>query len=353
MVTRVCRGFLVALVVAVSGCGVGATAFGADCGGVRGWVGESSDSAVFISWTDDDGELSGTLDYRTLAPGSSGAAELEATTVAFTGNRDGESVTLSLQHGLGAVTNLNGTLDGDQLSLVGAEEDGSLSTTRLREGCSDEFNTAVESLRQQAAADEQRVANEAATEAMTSAFAEAAEGLDAATAELQASAKALRRAASSAEVALGGVQSAVDQLRAKVEDLRVVADNYNGSYEDDVALDDAFYAVDDADYAVDDTVYALDDAYYEADQAGSSYKDAAERVATHRAAVEDGSIALDLPSGSNDFSYVDQATANARETKESASDRLDNVRSQVLKLKREQKEFRREAATLYDEAFGV
>lgn len=340
-----------ALALAATACGGGAV-FGADCDGVSGWVGESAGSAMFVSWTEDDGALSGTLDYRTLATGSTGA-EVDSTTVAFTGSRQDDDITLSLQHGLGAVTNLTGTLDGDELSLVAPVDDGSLSTTRLQEGCSDDFNIAVESLRQQAAADQEKVADEAAEEAAATAFAQAGEELDDATADLTEAAKALRRASRSAEGALGAVRTAVDAMRASVEKLRGVADSYNGSYDDDVALDDASYAVDDADYAVDDALYGLDDAYYEEDSAKQDYKDAIERVQASRTALEDGAVALDLATGANDFTQVDEATARARRINDNATETLDAVRSEVADLKREQKVLRREAAAIYNDAYGM
>ena len=54
---------------------------------------------------------------QALLDGSGSSEQVSSQSEAFTGTISGNSVTLSLNQGLGSVTNLTGVLDGQQLDL--------------------------------------------------------------------------------------------------------------------------------------------------------------------------------------------------------------------------------------------
>ena len=97
-----------------------ARARGSSGGGSTGtsgsFVGTASDAAVLVQWTRSGGQLTGEL-QQALLDGSGSSEEVSSQWEAFTGTISGNSVTLSLNEGLGSVTNLTGSLDGQQLDL--------------------------------------------------------------------------------------------------------------------------------------------------------------------------------------------------------------------------------------------
>ena len=69
---------------------------------------------------------------------------------AFTGTISGNSVTLSLNQGLGSVTDLTGTLDGQQLDLNYPGQDGAVITIQMAPGGPSDFNADLSNLQSQA-----------------------------------------------------------------------------------------------------------------------------------------------------------------------------------------------------------
>lgn len=125
------------------------------CGGSSGpsaFLAQASDGAAFAQWTRSGDSVTGSLTIAHRESGDTGYAAVEKEGVSFTGIIDGSSVTLTLDQGLGFSTNWNGTLDGDELTLSYASEDGSLRTLHFKSAKVEDYNEAVADLQQSVAA---------------------------------------------------------------------------------------------------------------------------------------------------------------------------------------------------------
>lgn len=138
---RRCLGFALALVVLVvpAACG-----WDDELESGR-YVTRFSNGAALLSLTVHEGAVSGSLD-RAVLDGD----EVETTHLAFTGTVDGEHVTLTVEHGLGVIDNLNGRMDGDNFVLSMPLQTGGIREVIFRPGTTQVYNDAVGKLHRQA-----------------------------------------------------------------------------------------------------------------------------------------------------------------------------------------------------------
>jgi hypothetical protein len=94
---------------------------------------------MLVQWTRSDNQLTGSL-QQALLQGQAPSETVQSQNVAFTGTIQDQSVTLSLQQGLGTVTNLTGSLSGDQLNLSYPGQNGTVITLDMAPGTADDFN---------------------------------------------------------------------------------------------------------------------------------------------------------------------------------------------------------------------
>jgi hypothetical protein len=126
-------------------------------------VGTASNAAIFVEWTRSGGQLSGEL-HQALLVGSGSTEQVSSQSEAFTGTVSGNSVTLSLNQGLGSVTNLTSTLDGQQLELNYPGEDGGLITIEMAPGGPSGFNSDLANLQGQAGKAQNQAAQQQAAQ---------------------------------------------------------------------------------------------------------------------------------------------------------------------------------------------
>lgn len=135
---------------------VGVTCLAACGGGEAGsgsFVGTTSNAAVFVQWTQNGSQLTGELREALLQTDSSNSSNPDSVSSqnsAFTGTISGSSVTLSLNQGLGSVSNLTGTLNGSELDLNYPGQDGTLITIQMHSGKASDYNAELASLQQRA-----------------------------------------------------------------------------------------------------------------------------------------------------------------------------------------------------------
>jgi len=124
---------------------------GAAVGAGSGWLGTARDIAVFVQWTERQGQLSGQLQaawitshYGYSAKWDAWAATLNVQSInrPFTGIRNGASITLHFLAG----ENWTGAIRGKTLELTVPLRDGRLSVLALKPGTVDGYNRAVSSL---------------------------------------------------------------------------------------------------------------------------------------------------------------------------------------------------------------
>ena len=105
-----------------------------------GYVGEFSNGVIFIAWTETDGTISGNLTQFYVAPGSTSGTQQS---IAITGLRSDNDVTLRLSGPLGSDQTWTGRLHSGGLTLSFAVETGGLSVAELRDGSVADYNAAV------------------------------------------------------------------------------------------------------------------------------------------------------------------------------------------------------------------
>lgn len=114
------------------------------------WVGSTADLAVFIQWTEHQGQLSGQLQAAWLTATSGYSAKwdtwasmlkVESITRPFAGVRSGPNVTITHSGG-----NWTGTIVRTNLQLIIPRQSGSLWKLVLTPGSVEEYNSAVSSL---------------------------------------------------------------------------------------------------------------------------------------------------------------------------------------------------------------
>lgn len=132
--------------------GGGPSAVPAGSSGSSGsFVGKASNAVVFVTWTQNAGQLSGELQEGTLQTDSgSGTESVANDSVSFAGTISGSSVTLTLNQGLGATTNLTGTLTGNELNLNYPGQGGSVITLQMQPGTANDYNQDLNTLQSQA-----------------------------------------------------------------------------------------------------------------------------------------------------------------------------------------------------------
>jgi hypothetical protein len=142
------------LVLLVAGCGSGS--------GSGSFVGEASNAAILIQWTQNGSKLSGSM-QEALLQGTGTQEQASSQSQAFTGTLNGSSVTLSLNQGLGSVSNLTGTLRGADLDLDLPAQGGGVTTVEMASGGPSRFDADLSKLKREATrADDQAAQEQAA-----------------------------------------------------------------------------------------------------------------------------------------------------------------------------------------------
>ena len=200
-------GALSALLVA--GCGDG---------GPRSFVAQADNAALFVEWTRNDDDLTGTLVQTRLS--DEDPTQVETDRVPLRGTVDGENVTLELGSTIGG-NNLTGRLDGDTLELTFPGDDGDLQRLEFKEGDQNTYNTAAEQVRQRAAdaraeqeeAEAKEADRQAAQEEVDTAAARVSEALNALDSEVVAAEGSIESAGGQIELA----RSNLDLVRSDIE----------------------------------------------------------------------------------------------------------------------------------------
>ncbi len=138
---------LVLAALLAAGCGGGD---GAD-EGPRSFVGKASNVALYVTWTRDGRELTGSLTQAVLDAAKDDVATKRA---AISGTIVGEGVTLDLADPYGEASRLTGTLRGDTLELEYLSGSTGVTTVRMQEGDGGDFNSLLATLSDTAAESE-------------------------------------------------------------------------------------------------------------------------------------------------------------------------------------------------------
>lgn len=104
-----------------------------------GWVGSDGSLAMYLTWTENSGSLSGQLTTAEIVDG-----DVRSSSAGFTGTRQGSSVTLSFSRGGIA---FSGQVGGSTLTLGFPNNDGTVRTLTLTHGSSSTYNAAVAQMR--------------------------------------------------------------------------------------------------------------------------------------------------------------------------------------------------------------
>lgn len=123
-----------------------------------GWVALDDKGAVYISWLDVDGKLTGSIQIATRKTGST---DVTATNQQFTGQHDRSQISLDI-----AVLGLRqGVLNDKLLTLRIPQKDGTISELVLNKGGIDSYNAGVRALQGDAASAKAAAADTAAAAA--------------------------------------------------------------------------------------------------------------------------------------------------------------------------------------------
>ena len=133
-------------------------------------------AAILVQWTRSSGQLSGEL-QQALLEGSGSTEQVSTQSQAFTGTVSGNSVTLSLNQGLGSVSNLTGTLDGQQLDLNYPGQDGQVITIETAPGGPSDFNSDLANLQGEAGQAQTQAAQQQAAQQRTNSVASDAQAV--------------------------------------------------------------------------------------------------------------------------------------------------------------------------------
>lgn len=126
--------------------------------GIDGWVVVEDSWAAFMRFTEDaDGRLSGQMQYAAAQ-----MLEIDTDTLAFTGQRTGEDVSVTVDGGWWGTNTLTGTVTADALRLLMPARDGRLVTVTLTPGDVDRYNDAVANMQERATAERQAAADDEA-----------------------------------------------------------------------------------------------------------------------------------------------------------------------------------------------
>jgi hypothetical protein len=160
----VISGLLAALLVA--GCG------GDDTGGSQSFVGKTPSVVLYVNWTRDGDDVTGSLTQAVFDKRKNDVATKRGS---LSGQVSGSGVSLDLEQQYGEKTRLTGTLSGDVLELEYLSGAEGVTTVRMEPGSADAFNAALANLRdtaEQTVADAQTQAAEGAEESRVSAHAQ-------------------------------------------------------------------------------------------------------------------------------------------------------------------------------------
>ena len=143
-----------------------------------GWVESGLTEAVYISWLESAGQLTGTMQIASLdAPG----ATLQPRSIPFTGQHAGEAVSLDLS-GIGL---WQGTLTDGVLLLRVPKKDGTIGEVRLTRGAVDDYNAGVAVLQRSAGLTQSSIDEANAAAAQTAQLSKATSNLALATSSLR------------------------------------------------------------------------------------------------------------------------------------------------------------------------
>lgn len=234
---------LAILLLVVAGCGAGRNQGASTTSKVTrvstkatGWLYESTDSALFVSWTERDGELSGVAQ----AASADEAGKFTARSLRLVGVRSGDSLTLTVDAGaLSDSRTWTGRLDGRAVVLSIPLADGTLTEARFEPASIDDFNLAVAQATASAAdraAQRRRLEEAQRQQALDEQAARRAEDLRralvAAVGDLQSAADDLA-AADHFLTPRGSYGSALTELRDRIAELdrKIAAKNDCGTIE--------------------------------------------------------------------------------------------------------------------------
>ena len=226
------------------------------------WLSSDSSGAILLQITDADGQLAGSA--QTWRPdddlGSTGASE----SFSLTGLRSNDSLSISLAGALGTSLTWTGALQGDELTLQIASDDGGLRSAVFRRSTVDDYNTAV--LAGQRASEERREGAQREDEAAAERERVAEHVSESALAEEQVAAD-LRRLDQVIDD-LDGVdlQPQIDEMERRLEAMQGQLDTVRTTSEC-VAQSDALVALGDGLVALSDAQVAFHDARRGADEA--------------------------------------------------------------------------------------
>lgn len=112
--------------------------------GPQGYLWTTSTEVDFIQWTEDSNHhLNGTLQSVSATPNNT----VKSTTEAFTGVHDGSNISITFS-ALGFSSTLTGTLNGNTLTLSVPDQNGYLATDDFQAASVQDYNNAVNALRQ-------------------------------------------------------------------------------------------------------------------------------------------------------------------------------------------------------------
>lgn len=123
--------------------------------GPAGWLYSDASGVLFLSWTDANGALQGSAQYWDPPDHKTFSTTNTTGSLSLTGVHNGDSVSLTVNAGLGITTTWNGSMNNDELTLQITQSDGKLQPLTLHHASVDDYNVAV-THQQQAAKDRQR-----------------------------------------------------------------------------------------------------------------------------------------------------------------------------------------------------
>lgn len=168
------RAFLATVVVAsvataaLTGCtfspaanqGQSSSSTNADQQSVHGWVGTTQSAALFMQWTRNGSNVSGSLVDTEID--SSNSSKTKNYNESFTGTVSGNSVTLTFSGGFGTSSNLSGMLQDSKIILSFPQSNGSIQTITMSDGTIEQYNQDVSKLTGQAQSNAQATAKASA-----------------------------------------------------------------------------------------------------------------------------------------------------------------------------------------------
>lgn len=181
----------------------------------HGFLARASNGALFVQWTRTGNTVSGT--FSEAFTSISDPTQAQSDSHSFTGVISGSSITLTLDSG----TNLNGTLQGSQLTLSYPNSDGSLQTFAFTPSSVAAYNAAVANVQSSAGqaqtqkAQAQAAANERAR--VTARNQQNQQILDGDVSQVQTDLGDLSSAVSTAKSDVGTIASDLGTMRSDVQ----------------------------------------------------------------------------------------------------------------------------------------